>query len=451
MGRIKRIALERELDERLRWLIKIRWFAAAGVTGVILSTRFAMKIDLDLLPLFMGCAFLLGYNGVFYVINRQLILRRGQPGWFPMAMRLANFQIGLDLFLLAYFLHFSGGMENPFIFYFIFHMVIASMLLSTQDAYRQATLAVLLLTAVAALESFGIIEHHHLNGFVPHAPDFLNLKYTIGVLLIVASTLYITVFLTTSIVSRLRKGERSILMATERLAMQDKAKSEYVKKVSHDIQSSLSTIQTCLQVVLDGTTGPVSDKSREMIQRAENRSELLIKFVRDLLNLSSIRARGQMDMQIISLKNTCEKVTDQHQILARAKKQTLTAAFQHHHWVRVNAFAIEELLSNLVSNAIRYTPEGGRIKITAESFSDSEVQVAVSDTGIGIPAEDLPNIFKDFYRAKNARTHEKSGTGLGLSIAKQIVTSHGGQIWAESADGRGTTFYFTLPKAESEA
>ncbi|MFC1569969.1 histidine kinase dimerization/phospho-acceptor domain-containing protein, partial [bacterium] len=326
MGRIKRIALERELDERLRWLISIRWFAAVGVILVILGTRYFLKIQLDLLPLFIGTIILLTYNTGFYFVNRKLILRRGQPSWFPMAKQVAKFQIAFDLFLLAYFLHFAGGLENPFIFYFIFHMVIASMLLSTISAYFMASLAVLMLTVIAVMECTGIFKHHHLDGFIPHTSCLLSPQYNIGVLIIVASTLYITVFLTTSIVNRLRKGERSILMATERLARQDKIKSEYVKKVSHDIQSSLSTIQTCLHVVLDGSTGAIPEKARQMIHRAEKRSELLIKFVKDLLNLSSIRARGKMEMQIVSLKNITERLIDQNQILAQEKKLRLKIA-----------------------------------------------------------------------------------------------------------------------------
>ena len=200
-------------------------------------------------------------------------------------------------------------------------------------------------------------------------------------------------------------------------------------------------------MVLDGNTGAVSEKTNELIARAEKRSELLIKFVKDLLNLSSIRARGKLERQVISLKNTCERIIDQNRILANEKKLTLKVNMNRQFWISVNATAVEELLSNLIGNAIRYTPEGGKITLSAKSV-DSEIQVAVSDTGIGIPEEDQSKIFQDFYRAKNARFFEKSGTGLGLSIAKQIVIGHGGKIWVESSIGRGTTFYFTLPKKE---
>ncbi|MBN2105730.1 HAMP domain-containing histidine kinase [bacterium] len=448
MGSIRRIALERELDERLRWLIFIRWFAAAGVFFVVLGTRYLLKIELDLLSLFIGNAILLAYNSGLNFINKKLIRRRGQPDWFPMATRIAKLQISTDLFLLAYFIHFSGGLENPFIFYFIFHMVIASMLLSNRAAYFQATLAVFLLTAIAVMECTGILRHHHLEGFFPYPSSPLSPQYFIGVLIIIASTLYITVFLATSIVNRLRKGERSLLLANERLSIQDKMKSEYVKKVSHDIQSSLSTIQICLQVVQDGNTGPVSDNALQMISRAENRCELLNKFVKDLLNLSSIRARKHLKTQTILLKNIIERSIEQNQILAINKNLSLKANIGQNNWVKVNAMDIEELLMNLINNAIRYTPSGGKIMIRTESISETDILVSITDTGIGISPDELSDIFRDFYRAGNAKSFEKSGTGLGLSIAKQIVQSHGGRIWAENRIEKGTTFYFTLPKAE---
>jgi signal transduction histidine kinase len=325
--------------------------------------------------------------------------------------------------------------------------VISSILLSSKAAFFQATFAIAIISAVAILETTGQLSHYHPNGFIDQDVCLLNTRFTTGMLLVLGSTFYIIVYLTTSIANKLRKGERSLLIATEKLAHSDKLKSQYVRKVSHDIQSSLSTIQTCVTVVLNGTTGPIPEKSKSMLQRAENRSGALIKFVKDLLNLSSIRAHGTMDKKILSLTNTILHLADNTRILADQKQQTLEVDIHKHFWVEVNAHALEELITNLISNAIRYTPEGGQITIRASKKSDEMIQVAVSDTGIGIPKEDQKGIFEDFFRAKNAKTFTRNGTGLGLSIAKQIVESHGGKIWFKSKSGQGTTFYFTLPEA----
>lgn len=110
-----------------------------------------------------------------------------------------------------------------------------------------------------------------------------------------------------------------------------------------------------------------------------------------------------------------------------------------------NQFSIEEVITNILLNAIKYTPENGSVTFGARDEKD-RVLVAVSDTGIGIPEDEKDKVFDEFYRASNARKHEKDGTGLGLSIVKQIVERHGGSIWVESIENYGTTFWFALSK-----
>jgi signal transduction histidine kinase len=106
---------------------------------------------------------------------------------------------------------------------------------------------------------------------------------------------------------------------------------------------------------------------------------------------------------------------------------------------------IEEAIANLLANSVKYTPQGGRIDITIND-KGRDLLIQIKDTGIGIPKDEIPRLFEEFYRGKNAKKIEKMGTGLGLSIAKEIVDMHNGKIWAESEEGRGSTFYIKLPK-----
>ena len=122
----RQLVLEKELEERLQWLIRLRWFAIAGVFVVILITRFLMNLDVQFIPLLIGNALLLVYNSICSVCIRGIHADRDNPDWFKKASRLGNIQISVDLTLLAYLIHFAGGIENPFIFFFIFHMVIGS-------------------------------------------------------------------------------------------------------------------------------------------------------------------------------------------------------------------------------------------------------------------------------------------------------------------------------------
>ena len=447
MPLFRQIVLEKELEERLRWLIRLRWFAVAGVMLAILSTRIVLDIGIRLKPLLLGNAVLLIYNILCLFVLRRIHAGRSGSDWFGKATRLGNLQITVDLLLLAYLLHFSGGVENPFILFFIFHMVIAGILLSNLAAFLQAAWAVILLWLLFWVESTDILPHLHLSGFLPDAFCLYHTRFLPGLLGVFTVTLFLVVYMTTSIVNRMRDGEHELAITNQKLAKKDRIKSEYVLKVSHDIQSHLSAIQSCLDVVLQGLTGPVAGKSREMIERAEKRSRFVIRFVKDLLDLSKMRAMDKLSREDLPLKEQVFLITEQFRESVENKRLRIRAEISDLTVVHMNRNTLMELFINLIGNAVRYTPDNGRIDIREEqSEQEGFIQISVEDNGIGIPEEALPHLFEDFYRAKNAREHDKNGTGLGLAIVKQIVEAHGGAIRVESRQGKGSRFILTLPE-----
>ena len=440
--------LHHELDERLHWLIRLRWIAVAAVFFLITGTRFIFRIPVPLSPLYVGNALLLIYNVLFALYDRRSRSVNEKNDRITQANRFANVQIFADLAILTYFLHFVGGLENPFIFYFIFHMVIASILLSQKAAYLQATAAIALVGGIAFAESFGGLTHHHPTGYIPLSGCRLNFPAAFGDMFVFSSTLLFTVFTATTIVRRLREKEAELAEANDTLAKQDRLKSQYVLTVSHDLQSSLSTIQSCLEVVLSDLTGELSLKTRELIGRAEQRCTTLLRFVRDLLNLSRIRASEKIEKSKVTLKDFLGTVVESLELQIREKQLRLALEVPPMFSVEANPEALGELMTNLMVNAVKYTPRGGSIRIQSRQSADGRsVEVTVADTGIGIPQEEIPAIFNDFYRASNAEVLDKNGTGLGLSIVKQIVESHGGKIWVESQIGKGSRFTFALPAA----
>ncbi len=437
-----------ELGQRINWLIRLRWLAAIVVFVVIGGARFFLQIELRLIPLYSGAVVLLFYNTLFFRYSRHLQSQKGDEGWFRKANHFGNFQISLDLVMLAYLIHFAGGAENPFIFYFIFHMVIASILLSNRAAYLQATLAVALSGTVFGAERWQILSHYHLGGFVG-GELYAHSSYLLGVSFVLTTTLYLTVYMATCIVNKLRERERELARANEKLEEQDRLKSQYVATVSHDLRASLSTIQNCLKVVLSNLTGSVSEKSREMITRAEQRSMHLLHFVKDLLDLSRIKGMKELEMKPLSLSELLGKVTERLRTRAENKGVALTLKNSTNiSSIYANEDALEQLFANLILNAIKYTPWGGNVGVEIKEESD-RFRATVWDTGIGVRQEDLSHIFEEFYRAKNAEQMEKEGTGLGLSIVKQIIEAHRGEIWVESEVGKGSRFTFTLPKGVS--
>lgn len=165
--------------------------------------------------------------------------------------------------------------------------------------------------------------------------------------------------------------------------------------------------------------------------------------------MTQMRLSGQLQMDPFSLPESISKALAC--VATRAKEKSIAVTSNVDSSVGQivgNEFSINEMVTNLLFNAVKYTPENKSVHLEAKSHDDS-VQIEFSDTGIGIPANELENVFEEFFRASNAKKREKDGTGLGLSIVKQIIERHGGEISVQSQEGQGTTFTVILPKNNS--
>jgi signal transduction histidine kinase len=226
-------------------------------------------------------------------------------------------------------------------------------------------------------------------------------------------------------------------------------KSDFVSMVAHEIKSPLNSVLMQLNVVLDGLAGELTEKQKEILSRISDRITSLTTLSTELLDLSKIES-GLINQDREDL-NVSELIRDQvisYRETADAKSIRLvlqeTATGARMMGNRVN---IEEVVSNLISNAIRYSPNGGKVEVRADTKDDCVV-IQVSDTGFGIPAADQEHIFDRFFRVKNEKTRYINGTGLGLAIVKSIVEAHHGTIEVESTEGKGSCFKVIFPKSE---
>jgi len=228
----------------------------------------------------------------------------------------------------------------------------------------------------------------------------------------------------------------------------EKVRQDFVANVSHELRTPLSSIKGYAETLLDGA---VEDKghAREFIGIIHQESDRLANLINDLLDLARIES-GNMELSkapfdvLAVAKRAVESMGGQ----ARAKSIKLgITAFSGVLPLAVgDEFGFRQVLTNLLDNALKYTPEGGGVTISVEA-AGGFLQVNVADTGIGISPADIPRIFERFYRVDKARSREAGGTGLGLSIVKHIVQAHGGRVWVESAPGSGSVFSFTIPSA----
>jgi len=608
---LPRTPVEEELVRRVAWQIQLRWSAALGVLTAAWFASSILNLQLPLRPLYTVGLSILFYNALFLLYLKRL--EREAVSEAAVFDRFAKVQTSLDWLAMILLVHFSGGVESPLIFYFVFHLIIASILLSPRACYFFATLAALAMGALAILEYGGLIPHISL-GFIP-ASLYQNGLYIISILVFFTTCLYISVYLATTVTSNLRRKDEELLRLQQRLSsayqriqtlyevtktvsstlnleevlnliaqsaaeamqikactirlldesgqivdtaaayglseqyltkgpidvqkslhtyqtlsgqptiisdtsqdnrlqyptearaeginsmlcvpllikgkaegvicvyctepdrfsesdaeflsalasegaiaienartyqaleMADRAKSDFVQMVTHELRSPLSAVHSMLRVLEAGYVGPIASKQQDLIQRSKRRVSFLLALVNDLLEL----AAGKMEQlkgekKEVVLNETITKVTELVQTSAEEKGLELEVKIAEEPLALVGIEdGLERVFMNLVSNAVKYTPAGGSVAVRAWSEND-QIKVKVSDTGIGIPEEALVRIFDEFYRAKNAKAMEMEGTGLGLAIAKDVVEQHGGQISVESVVGEGSTFYVTLPK-----
>ncbi len=353
---------------------------------------------------------------------------------------------------LTLLVHYSGGLESPLLFYFIFHIIIAAILLSRRACYIQATLASIFIIILSWLEYSGHIEHIYIWPFV-HNSLYNERLYVLGVLFFSVSTLYIASYLATSVTYRLRIRDKELLIlkedleqANQRLKEMDKLKSDFVLKVTHELRAPLSAVQTLLKVILSGYAGEVKGKIKELISRSESRIRFLLDLVKDLLNLAyGKKELLKKDLAEIDINQAVKKSVLSVGAKVEAKNLALKKLLLPEKVIlKARADDLELILDNLLDNAAKYTPVGGKIEINLK-LENNNVVIIISDTGIGISPDEVNKIFEEFYRSSEAKEIEKEGTGLGLSIVKSMVEKYNGTVKVESKLGQGTSFTVALP------
>jgi two-component system sensor histidine kinase GlrK len=227
----------------------------------------------------------------------------------------------------------------------------------------------------------------------------------------------------------------------------DDMKGEFLAHVSHELRTPMASIQEGTHLLLDEIPGPLSQEQRTTLRIMADSSRRLITLISTILDLSKMDA-GMMEYRIVptDLKRVTDMSVNKVRLLADAKHvQLVVEAPAQRVWVKADALRIEQVLDNLLSNALKFSSEGGIVKVLMKPDPKAGVlEVSVSDGGPGIQAEDLPYIFERFYQGRTKAKHAMPGSGLGLALAKKVVEAHGGRIWIESEARKGTTVRFIL-------
>jgi signal transduction histidine kinase len=459
--RYERAPTDAVLLARLKIFNTTRWFLIAGVIGSALVATLVFDISFPALPVYVISAFMIIYNGVMtYQVRR--IEELPDPDFRKRASTLGIMHIALDLLSFALILHYTGGVENPFIFLVCLHIGGASTILGRRAVTAIASLALLLVLAVVTLEFYGVLPHQPLVGFINQG-RFQEPSFIIAVLVALAAILYFTAFMVTSISGELNRRYAEIVKLRENLLEE---RTEELSRVStevsnlkeerdtflhflgaaaHDLKAPLNTLLGYFRLMLEGYAGDLNATQKFYLEKASARTLDLLSLIKDLLDIPRVETgRLITEMTEISFPELVQKSLADVREDARGKGIAFDVVMPRTlSRVCCSESGLLRVLINLGANSVNYTEKGGvtcRVSENAE-----EIKVEFIDTGIGIPAVDLPHMFQDFFRAGNA---PPKGTGLGLSLSKRIVEAHGGRIWVESPvpeTGTGSRFVFTLP------
>jgi two-component system sensor histidine kinase/response regulator len=232
----------------------------------------------------------------------------------------------------------------------------------------------------------------------------------------------------------------------EKLQRLEQYKSDFMTTVAHELRSPVAGAQSLLRTLLHGLAGGLNEQQREILSRVDLRLSGLLALVNDLLDLAASKTfEDHRPTEPVQLLAVIRRVVDYFSVEAEQKGMTLDLELPSEEVeVLGTEDGLQKIFANLVGNAIKYTPQGGKVTVSARNCDDS-MEIMVTDTGIGIPQKDMPHLFEEFFRAGNARRAGIVGTGLGLSIVKQFVDQFGGKIEANSVEGQGTQFKVSLP------
>lgn len=435
----------RFLQTRLLVYAAVR-FAVAG--AIAAGAGFApLVVGIENLPvtaLYILAAVLLLYNAVLFVFVYRY--PREPVCSHLYLVGLMHVSISLDFLFLTVALWLVGGAASPFASFYILHIILAAMLMPRMEAFFQALFGYALFAALVMMQLFDILPTYNPVGAVGESVS-MDWRFAATLLTVQAILFIVTTLLVSEIAAALKRGERALSELNVELKQLSEMRRDFLHVVTHNLKAPAAAATMLLETVESLWSTNASNSAREAIKRARRRTQELGELVQDLQQLSALESgalHGQE--QHFSLNDTARKLAEEYGESAALKKQQVELLLEEG-LPEVHAVPrlILEAAANYVTNAIKYTPEGGHIIL--RTFSEAgQVVFEVEDTGVGIPKECLSNLFGEFVRAPAQVSGERPpGIGLGLSIVKRILQYYDGRVYVSSTLSKGSVFGFTLP------
>jgi len=442
------------LNRRNLWFIKIRYLAVLAL--VILYVFLLSVPQLRLNTTQIVALPIISFSVLFYNISFRKIYKnlKFKPSECDVEkfnpLHFALIQIIFDIVALYLITYFTGNIESPFALLFILHGIIGSMILPGPVVFLMFGVLLACFFTISVLEYYGVFFHYSIVGLYEFPlydnPYFLLIYSFVFMIMIFGG-----IFFANTIAHELYKREQDLKLALDKLNEAEIAKQKYTMGIVHEIKSPIVAVQSYLDLIIGKFLGPVSPVIEERIQKARKRSDEAIQIINDVLQISKLKLLDTITKEETDIEEIISYIIEQKKISADAKNIMLFFSDKRTYLKKImgDRELLRLALSNLIGNSVKYTNNGGKIEIILYS-TFRETIIEICDDGIGIPQDELKNVFRDFYRSSLIRQKGIEGTGLGLTLVKQIIDTHNGKITVQSPSrlsdnvGPGTTFRIYL-------
>ena len=444
---IVKLGAEEKL-KRLRWSVAVRYLMITIVAGITLLC-YSLGFEFDLIGVLIAVTI-----GFIFNLSSSLVFRNiYYPAFWP------YLGIFLDMIVITLVVHSTGGAESIFLPLYVIQLVGTNVHFSTVAAPLNLVFGGSLFVTLVILEYQGILPHTATS--IIRGNLYANELYLIGLSVTMICLMGMSTYRSGYVVRSLHTVQVELLKANDelvrlnriyskvnrRLKEVDQMKTEFISVASHQMRTPLSAIKWVLRMILDGDLGPLNAQQKEMLTKGYQTNERMIYLINDLLNVSRIEeGRFQYRFVHTSLEEVVEGIIQEtyNSVTKKGIKFSYNKSPTPLPRVTIDPQKIHLVLQNLFDNAIKYTPQGGRVIVSLQR-DRNQIVFSIKDTGVGVPHDQQRHIFAKFFRADNVIRMQTDGSGLGLFIAKSIIEKHGGAIWFESMEGKGTTVYFSLP------
>lgn len=428
------------------WFCRLRWV----VVGVLLSTGliglfpgWLRKAGLIVSPWYpLVCALVLAVlNITFIQFSRDGRRLR------PHAVHLLLWaQIASDLLVLTAVIHWLGHSLSAAPFMYLFHVILACMVLPPTQSLGVAGLAAAFYLALLLLESVGVLSETNVVMHNASLPSLTTAPPAIGVIsmLLVWGVIW---YLVSRLASALRSRDRDLLLTNGRLRASIEERSQHMLQTTHQLKAPFAAIHAQCQLLMEGYCGTLPPSAQGTVEKISARCSVVARQIQEMLQLANLRSRGQTapPCRQVNLEVLIDDVLSRVEPAARQRGVTFQREVQPV-WIEAVEDHVTMIVDNLLLNAVNYSYANGTVTVTCRPAQPNQAVIMVRDHGIGIPREKLPRIFDDYYRTDEAVQHNRTSTGLGLAIVRQVARTDHVPITVESAPGWGTRFTVALPR-----